>query len=92
MQHARGIILQLHSNAVRLIHHVAVGDNVAFGGDNHARTERALADCASAGATRTALATLSTTLPAEKTVEEIIERTAIIVIRTAATPLGGLYC
>ena len=40
---------KLDANAVRLFDHVAVGDDVALGIHNDARTERALADGARIG-------------------------------------------
>src|SRR5208282_2188050 len=56
---------QLHTNAIRLLDYVAVGDDVTFGIHNHAGAERMLAD----GAHVTALAALA----AEELVKEILE-------------------
>ncbi len=44
MLHARRIVLQPHPDAVRLLHHVPVGDDITFRIDNHARTQRTLAN------------------------------------------------
>ena len=62
MLHARRIILQPHTNAVRLLHHVAIGDNVSLGIDDHARAQRTLPNRGVALAT----------LPAEEAVKEVI--------------------
>ena len=35
-QHSRRIVLQLHPNTVCLLHHVAVGDDITLGIDDHA--------------------------------------------------------
>src|SRR5271169_3311708 len=64
-------ILELHANAICLFDHVAVGNDVALGVDNHTGTERALADGSRIG---TALATLAP----EKFVEEILEGSVVI--------------
>ena len=89
MQHPRRIVLQLHPNPVRLLHHVAVGDDVALGIHNHARAQGTLADRAGP-ATRTALAALSA-LAAEKAVKEVVKGIGIIIaIGSAAAPAGRL--
>ena len=43
---SRVFVLQLHANAICLLDHVAIGDDVTLRIDNHAGTERALADVA----------------------------------------------
>ena len=72
MEHAWRIIVQLDSNAVSLLDHMAVGHNIAFGINQHSRTEGALTNGAATRAT--------TTRAAEKPVKEIVER--ILIVRT----------
>src|SRR5882672_8331748 len=80
-------ILQLHTDAVGLLDHVAVSDDVAFGIDDHAGSQRTLADVAAVA-----------TLAAKEFVEEILETTVVIVaaalisrvgLRRAAAPTRG---
>src|SRR3981081_2548113 len=63
---SRVFIHQLHTNAIGLLDHVPIGDNVALGIHDHTGTERALADGTRFWA---ALAALS----AEELVKEILE-------------------
>src|ERR1019366_9341221 len=76
-------ILQLHTNAIGLLDHVPVGDDVALGIHNHAGTERALAD----GARFPAL----TTLAAEELVKEILERGVFIAVALILLVLIGTH-
>src|SRR2546427_12295971 len=76
MEHAWRIIVQLDSNAVSLLNHVAVGNAVALGVNHNSGTQRALTN-------RTANRT-TTTGAAEEPVKEIIER--ILVVRTVRRP------
>ena len=64
---SRIFILQLYPNAIRLLDHVTIGDDVALGVNDYARTERSLTD---GPGIRTAL----TWLASEELVEEILER------------------
>src|SRR5208282_1556747 len=68
---ALGLTLQLHTNAIRFLDHVPVGHDVALGIDDHAGTERALADGAR-------LSSALATLAAEELVEEILEGSVVI--------------
>ena len=79
MEHAWPIIVQLDSNAVSLLNHVAVGNDVALGVNHNSGTQRALTN-------RTATRT-TTTGAAEEPVKEIIER--ILVVRTVRRPTGS---
>src|SRR5215472_123818 len=45
------ILFKAHANAVGFLHHVPVGQDVALGIDNHARSQRAFADRSLAGPT-----------------------------------------
>src|SRR5208337_4592852 len=66
---SRIFILQLDTNAIGFLHHVAVGDDVALGIHDHARTEGALADVTRVRA-----------LAAKELVKEILERGVFIAV------------
>src|SRR5208337_1199455 len=72
ISHGRGIVHQLDADAIGLLHHVGIGDDVAFGIDNDSRTQRALAQIIAArGARNLSLATLSP-LPAKEAIQEVL--------------------
>src|SRR5215469_14896723 len=74
-----GIVLELNPDPVRLLDHVAVGDDVSFGIDDYARAQRALAQ-------RPLLSTLS----AEEAVKKVVKWTsapaAFVVIAARGAP------
>ncbi len=72
VQHSRRIIQQLHADAVGFFDYVAVGDNVALGIDDDARSQRMLANGTAA------------LLAAEEFVEEVVE--GILVIGLVGIP------
>src|SRR5690242_12388033 len=86
MQKSRRIILQPDPNPVRLLHHVAVGNDITFGIDDHPGTQRAFANCS---ASRTSLASLSA-LTSEKPVKEVVKGVPLIIIGAAAPSALGL--
>ena len=75
--------MQSHANPIRFLDYVAVRDDVAFGVNNDAGTQRALANRATPRATLSAWTT-------EKSVEKIVERIGVIVIRNAASSARSL--
>src|ERR1700675_4165638 len=77
----RVFIHQLHTNAIGLLDHVPVGDDVALGIHNNARTERALADGACFWATLT-------TLASEELNKEILERSVFIAVALILIRIG----
>ena len=79
MQYAWRIIVELDSNAVSLLNHVAVSHNVTLGINQNSRTERALTNGPATRAT--------TTGTSEKPVKEIVER--ILVVGTAGSSAGS---
>ena len=78
MQGSGSIVLQFDAYAICLFDHVAVGQDISLGINDHARTERALAD----------RALITAALSAEETIEEIIERIVIITAPTAVRRIG----
>src|SRR5579872_4465388 len=66
--HARGIAVKFHANAVGLLHHVLIGNDVALGIDDHARSERMLSS-----ACATLISKWTATLPAEEAIKEILK-------------------
>src|SRR6202521_91675 len=77
----RIFIHQLHTNAIRLLYHVPVGDDVTLGIDNHAGTKRALADGARF---RAALAARAS----EELVKKILERSVFIAVALILVRIG----
>src|ERR1700691_6403732 len=75
----RIFILKLNADAVCLFDNVAVGDDVAFGIDNHTRTKRALTDGAGFGAI----------LAAEKFVKEILEGRGVAAVVLVGSGAGA---
>src|ERR1700733_3517278 len=74
------LTLQLDANAICLLDHVAIGDDIALRIDNYAGAERALADVAGV---RAALA-------AEKLIEEILEWAIVSLSLIALVILIGI--
>ena len=85
MQQSRWIILQPDSNSIRLLYHVPVGDDVAFGIDNHAGAQGPFTNRATA-APSTALPSRTT----EKAVKKVVKRIPIIVIGGTTSPALSL--
>src|ERR1700738_3364848 len=79
---SRVFIHQLHPNAIRLLDHVPVGYDVALGIDDHAGTERALADGARFWAALAALAS-------EELVKEILEGRVFIAVALFLVRIGS---
>ena len=77
-----GFVLQANPDAVGFLHHMAVGDDIAFRIDDHARTQRALAD-------RSAITALPA-LAAEKAVEEVMEGTLVIALTLSGMSAPGM--
>src|SRR5690348_12436686 len=82
---ARGIVFQLHPNAVRLLHHVTVGDDVALGINDDAGTQGALPEVGTAECIRALSSTLPTlsARPAEEAVKKVLKRILIVIIAPA---------
>ena len=60
--HTGRVVLQVHANAVRLLDHVTIGNDVSLGVNDYARSQRTFTDWA-----------LFSALSAEEFVEEIAE-------------------
>src|ERR1700674_5445964 len=77
----RIFIHQLHTNAIRFLDHVPVGDDVTLGIHNHAGTKRALADGARF---RAALASRAS----EELIKKILERSVFIAVALILVRIG----
>src|SRR5271165_4388525 len=82
IHHGLGVVHQLHADAISLLHHMVVGNDVTLGVDDDSGTEGALTHV-SHTAIGAALATLAG-LPAKEAVKEILEGIVFVATTTLA--------
>src|SRR5437868_4708559 len=81
--HSRRIAIELHPNPICLINHVLIGNDVALGIDNHARSQRMLRRAS------TLTTEWASTLSAKEAVKEVLKRMAIRIFGPCRSPPRG---